>query len=511
MFFATAFEREARAFSGFYVAGADAHPVNNATQVVLMRDGTRTVLSMQNDYQGPPESFAMIVPVPVVLQKENVRTLPRDIFARVDQLTAPRLVEYWEADPCAPSTTDSDNEDSKAPTSPVTMATAGAPVDHHVRVEAQFAVGEYDIVILSAADSLGLDAWLKQHGYRMPDGAEPYLRPYVQAGSKFFVAKVDIDKVRYEGGVATLSPLRFYYDSDSFTLPVRLGLLSSAGVQDLIIEILARSRRYEVANYTNVIVPTNIEVADKVRGSFGAFYAALFDKTLATSPRTVVTEYAWSAASCDPCPTPSLEDAELALLGADVITKPDAGVEASPQKASPLAVSVANVPSDFVVTRLHARYAKDGLGEDLVFRAAPPIEGGREYGAGHEAAILATGQDSTFQARYVIRHAWEGAIACEAPQLGVWGGPPMQFAGPRVESARDLAFAPRGGVVLASLVTDDVPQIGLKGAAPKNRREWHPSKMARLRDARVALAAGLAFGVLAVILLVLRERRRPFG
>ena len=57
-----------RAFCGFYVSGADASLYNNATMVVMMREGTRTVLSMQNNYQGPPEDFAMIVPVPVVLQ-----------------------------------------------------------------------------------------------------------------------------------------------------------------------------------------------------------------------------------------------------------------------------------------------------------------------------------------------------------------------------------------------------------------------------------------------------------
>src|SRR5215475_3981471 len=96
----------ADAFCGFYVSGADAKLFNNATQVVLMREGTRTVLSMQNNYQGPPSDFAMVVPVPVVLQKENVKTLERSIFDRVDQLTAPRLVEYWEEDPCGltPST-----------------------------------------------------------------------------------------------------------------------------------------------------------------------------------------------------------------------------------------------------------------------------------------------------------------------------------------------------------------------------------------------------------------------
>ena len=91
----------ADAFCGFYVSGAGADLFNNATQVVMMRSGTRTVLSMQNNYQGPTEDFAMVVPVPVVLQKENVKTLPREIFDHVDRLSAPRLVEYWEQDPCA--------------------------------------------------------------------------------------------------------------------------------------------------------------------------------------------------------------------------------------------------------------------------------------------------------------------------------------------------------------------------------------------------------------------------
>src|SRR5437764_15441545 len=87
-------------FGGVYVSCADQTLFNNATQVVLMRDGMRTVLSMQNNYQGPPQDFAMVVPVPVVLQKENVKTLSKDIFQKVDKLAAPRLVEYWEQDPC---------------------------------------------------------------------------------------------------------------------------------------------------------------------------------------------------------------------------------------------------------------------------------------------------------------------------------------------------------------------------------------------------------------------------
>src|SRR5687768_9805135 len=61
----------AQAFCGFYVAPSDAPLYADATMVALMREGTRTALSMSNNYKGPAADFAMVVPVPVVLQKEN--------------------------------------------------------------------------------------------------------------------------------------------------------------------------------------------------------------------------------------------------------------------------------------------------------------------------------------------------------------------------------------------------------------------------------------------------------
>src|SRR5437773_2073602 len=84
----------AHAFCGFYVSGSDKKMFADATQVVLMRDGTRTVLSMQNDYKGPLGDFAMVVPVPVVLHEKDVKTLPKHVFEHVDSLGSPRLVEY---------------------------------------------------------------------------------------------------------------------------------------------------------------------------------------------------------------------------------------------------------------------------------------------------------------------------------------------------------------------------------------------------------------------------------
>lgn len=446
----------ADAFCGFYVSGADAKLFNNATHVVLMREGTRTILSMQNNYQGPPQSFAMVVPVPVVLQKENVKTLNNEVFEHIDQLSAPRLVEYWEQDPCG---LDDESGWSLKKGGAMPRAVPSAPQksseDFGVKIEAKFTVGEYDIVILSAKDSGGLDRWLKAENYKIPDGAAPYLAPYVQAGSKFFVAKVDTAKVKFANGMAQLSPLRFHYDSDTFSLPVRLGLMNSNGTQDLIVNILARHTRFEVANYPNATIPTNFDVAEGAKGQFGAFYAALFDRALAKIPKVVVTEYAWDAMSCDPCPTPPLSPQELDVLGLDTVQTGD--FEDRPRMRS----------GGMTLTRLHARYAKDSLGEDLVFRTASPILGGREMrdakGAlEHDATVNQL--YNNFQARYAVRHPWTGAIKCKNPQRGRWGGPPGGRA-PKSTPAQNLAFAPRGKLDLASLVKGTVPDaFALPGA-----------------------------------------------
>jgi hypothetical protein len=313
--------RDASAFCGFYVGGADQKLFNNATMVVMMREGTRTVLSMQNNYQGPPEAFAMVVPVPVVLQKENVKTLPREVFDHIDQLAAPRLVEYWEQDPCPVERPEMETAMPMAAPAGAAAMEDGAErkKDLGVRIEAQFAVGEYEILILSAQDSGGLETWLKLNKYKIPDGAEPVLRPYVAKGMKFFVAKVDPKRVQFENGQAVLSPLRFHYDAEDFSLPVRLGLLNSGGTQDLIVHILARNKRYEVANYPNVTIPTNYDVSETAKDKFGQFYAALFDRTVETHPGAVVTEYSWDAQSCDPCPGPALDPGTITTLGADAL------------------------------------------------------------------------------------------------------------------------------------------------------------------------------------------------
>ncbi|MCC7534653.1 MAG: DUF2330 domain-containing protein [Deltaproteobacteria bacterium] len=495
----------AEAFCGFYVAGSNAELVNNATQVALMRKGIRTVLTMSNSYQGPAEDFAMVVPVPVVLQQEQVKTLPHDVFRHIEELTSPRLVEYWEQDPCRQAEMEERFRGVPAPAVMAAQRSAGAADSLGVTVEAEFVVGEYQIVILSAQESTGLETWLHQNRYNIPRGAAEYLAPYVREQSKFFVARVDIERVRRnERGQAQLSPLRFHYDSQDLRLPVRLGLLNAGDAQDLIVYVLSPQSRFEVANYTNVFVPTNIDVLDNVRRNFGGFYAELFDATIRSAGgRAVVTEYSWSTSSCDPCPTPPLTPNELASLGLDVLdaplpppssppsptapggTAPDLsripGVAPSslppsgmPMPAPPVTIAAPPMPpggrffrggfTPMVVTRLHTRYNRATLTEDLVFREAPSVVGGREFVVDPETrrleqgARVQAGGVNNFQARYAIRHPWTGPVSCANPRRGIWGGPP-NGAEPRPTPARDLANVARGQVRLAESLTAPIPGI----------------------------------------------------
>src|SRR4029079_11929085 len=219
--------------------------------------------------------------------------------------------------------------------------------DLGVKVEAKFVAGEYEVVILSATNSAGLETWLRQEKYSIPEGAAAALAPYIRDKSKFFVAKVDIKKVKRDAqGVVQLSPLRFTFDANELRLPVRLGLLNAGGKQDLIVYVIHPTSRFEVANYANAFIPTNLEVADGVRNNFPAFFAELFDATVEKMGRkVVVTEYAWQTNGCDPCPTPAVTPQDLSTLGLDVLEG---------------AAATMSAPyTSWVLTRLHTRYSKE--------------------------------------------------------------------------------------------------------------------------------------------------------
>jgi len=373
------------AFCGFYVAQADAKLFNKSSKVVLTRDGEKTAITMANDYQGDAKEFAVVIPVPTFIERKQIGVVDMPTIDHLDAFTAPRLVEYFDDDPCAPK-----------PPMPVAMARGGPMLAYAgndgagrykgVTVEATYDVGEYDVSILSAKESDGLANWLTDNGYRLPAGAEAVLGSYIKQNMRFFVAKVNLDRMKLIGA-GYLRPLQVRYDTAKFMLPLRLGTVNADGPQDLIIYALTRNGRVETTNYRTVKLPTGVDVPLYVKDDFGTFYKALFERAVKREDmRAVFVEYAWDMGWCDPCAAKPMTFKELVELGARW-TESD--------EDAPFAMRRAGGAGAFV-TRLHVRYDAAHFPEDLVFTETRDRE--------------------NFQGRYVLRHPWRGTATCPAAE-----------------------------------------------------------------------------------------------
>ncbi|NEP16080.1 MAG: DUF2330 domain-containing protein [Leptolyngbya sp. SIO4C1] len=364
------------AFCGFYVAKADTNLYNRASQVAIARDGDRTVLTMSNDYEGDVADFAMVVPVPVVLQEDQVKVAAPTILDRLDAFSAPRLVEYFDENPCAPRPRP---EMFRLGTAMPTADEAESAVRNQtlgVTIESSFSVGEYDILILSARESNGLETWLRENNYRIPSGASELLQPYIRQGMKFFVAKVNLEE-QAQSGFQQLRPLQMSYESRRFMLPIRLGMMNAEAEQDLVVYLLSRSGRAELTNYRTVRIPSDANIPLFVKDEFSDFYTDMFERSYEREGKNVAfLEYAWNMGNCDPCSAEPLTPEELAQAGVfwvDPYQWPDV-----------------------FITRLHVRYARNQFPEDLIFQP--------------------TNNQQLFQGRYVLTHPYLEPVSCPAGQ-----------------------------------------------------------------------------------------------
>ena len=373
----------AYAFCGFYVAKADAKLFNKSSQVILVRDGLRSVITMNSDFQGDVKDFAMVVPVPVVLKREQIRVADASLFRLLDEYSGPRLVEYYDENPCYNYV----YEDSRSSMDYPSVAERMMPMSttgknkRGVKIEARYSIGEYDILILSAKESGGLRTWLIENGYKIPPNADAVLEPYIKSNMKFFVVKVNLEE-QEKLGFNELRPIQIEFDSPKFMLPLRLGMANANGEQDMIVYAFSKKGRIECTNYRTVKIPTDKHVPLNIEERFGKFYKSVFDRQWARQKDAVFLEYAWNVTpswngmKCDPCVGPPPLDADLTRAGVNWAT----GVN----------------NSQVFFTRLHVRYGRSYFPQDLNFQETPNRE--------------------NFQGRYILTHPAQGDLSCKEGQ-----------------------------------------------------------------------------------------------
>ncbi|MEL6255387.1 MAG: DUF2330 domain-containing protein [Bacteroidota bacterium] len=378
------------AFCGFYVAKADAKLFNKTSQVIIARDGTQVAITMSSDFEGDVKDFAMVVPVAEVLQRNQIRIAKQSIFDILDAYSGPRLVEYYDANPCQKVYYNKSTamEFAAAPTEDVEMEMMMEEAkDDGVTILETYTIGEYDILILSAEESSGLERWLTKNGYKIPEKAASVLEPYIKSDMKFFVVKVNLENFQSQG-LENLRPIQMTFRSEKFMLPIRLGMANANGDQDMIVYSFSQKGRIESTNYRTLEIPSNLEIPLAIQPKFGLFYKSLFNKAWADAGKNaLMLEYAWDLSSrnyvkCDPCVGTPPQYADLREAGVFWVNN---------QRTAG-----SNYTGDVFLTRLHVRYNRKTFPQDLMFQITPNRE--------------------NFQGRYIMRHPAEGDLSCSAGQ-----------------------------------------------------------------------------------------------
>lgn len=378
------------AFCGFYVAKAGAELFNNKSQVILVRDGDKTTITMANDFKGDVKDFAMVVPVPVVLQRDDVKVVSNQLFSKFDAYSAPRIVEYYDDNPCAREFKAIYNNamaKQEMATEAIEDSNIAIEKEYNVKIEAKYSVEEYDILILSAKESDGLKRWLTDNDYSIPKKAEEVLDPYIKNNLKFFVVKVNLEKQKLMGE-GYLRPLQIKFEHKRFMLPIRLGMANAKGEQDMIVYAFTKNGRIETANYRTVKLPSNRNIPLFVENRFDKFYKDLFKKSYSTEGRNAVfLEYAWDLSprnyvKCDPCVGEVPNYSDLLTAGVDWLQNGYNGE--------------INQRASVYFTRLHVRYSRDKFPQDLM--------------------LMETYNRENFQGRYIITHPAKGELSCSAGQ-----------------------------------------------------------------------------------------------
>ena len=505
-------------FPGVMVGKNGSPRVAHTAHVVVMLSGPVSVVTVMVDYEGPLEPFALLMPVPPDVSLQGLRAVKREFIARLEQLSAPRFHALYEKNPCEPGPVEQDwDVKYEACENGFLAPEYLPPPERHWTVPNEISIptepvfkeaeSEFHFSLLPAQRSSKLDEWLLARGYHASPEALRGLAQAMQNGHQLLMAEVDVHRAELLGnGSLQLGAIRYWSREPVGNIASTLGLLNSAGVQDLFVYVLHPTQRFQVRNYANVLLPTNIEVDPAAAERLGTLYNALFDAQIARTPNSVVTEFVWPTVGCgEPCPNAPLTLNELMSLGGDVMETllvskaerlPNPGLETDEEKQRFEEQLLGKSPAErikalqqhredrkelarrraliarqrYVMSRLHYRYDKNGLPMDIELQAAADhLTGGVGLPEGPKG-VLFNGTQSTqishYQVRFVSLFAWAKGYQCASPIRWRWARrwKSLDAALRKVWLADDLPRKDRDRSLLANLVQTPIAELGI---APK--------------------------------------------
>ena len=325
----------ALACGGFFCSSS---PVDQqAERIIFRQTSPNTVESyVEIQYQGDPQAFAWIVPVPGV--PHDMKTVSATAFQLLDLATGPT---FQLPDECqlnagfgAPEASDGVRGD------PGPSSGGGVEVlDHRI-------VGDYEITTVAATKAALLTEWLRLNGYRILDNMVPFIDLYLGEGLNFVAVKLLAGK-----DTSSIKPLKMVYDSATPMVPLRLTSIAAVPEMGVKVFLLGDGR------YTSTSVPElHVDPSEVVFDLFSntSNWPAAVARTIdAAQGEGMVTD---SAAPTDAVRA-SLENTFTNPIG-------DEDPEAARQEL------LALLEGTKYVTRMYGRFSSEEMGVDLTFEPA---------------------------------------------------------------------------------------------------------------------------------------------
>lgn len=517
---------ESWAFPGLAVSVSGKRPTISKTELVVMQHAEVSIVTLAVEYQGPVERFALLLPVPRDVERRRLRTVKHEFIARLEQLTAPRVFEFWEQDPCVPGAPEQAWQE-KVPVKNRGFLTPEVmpPRDAHYQVPNELSIPEVPVFkeaedefsyrLLRPKSAAELRAWLEKRGYRVEAAALDPLFGVLGAEVQLLVAEVVVERAELiDSERLQLGGIRYWSKRPLLPIFRSLGQAHAAPRHDLFVYGLHRQKRYQAANLGNVFAPTNLSVSAGVGAKVGPLYNTLFERLERARPATAVTEFVGPSDECgEPCSNAPLELRELLTFGGDVLEAET--VAPSERTGTPIALPDADRPAlagapaaagardkerqelerrlgqkralfarqRYVVSRLHLRGTGAATPSDFELAVSEAHRtGGYGVPRGPSAELDRTIRPASadrYQVRFHAAHAWQGALPCARPERWRWGkrwkSETQHWRG--VDVARDLLRVGEDPKLLDALLLDPVPEIAFQPTVPSKPKPSEPERV----------------------------------
>ena len=230
----------ALACGGFFCS---TQPVDQqAERIIFVMEGDSTVTSyVEITYQGEPEGFAWVVPVPEAPELDTWHGLA---FNALDVATQPQF--RWNGGCFDDAVAEADGDGRNAP----------PPAPGGVDVLAQERVGPFDTATVASDDPRALVEWLRVNGYRIVPEMEPFIALYTAEGMAFLAMKLapgeDADSIE---------PIKMTYHAAGPAVPLRLTAVAAQLEMGVKIWVLA-DKRYAPMNVPDLVISDDELVMD---------------------------------------------------------------------------------------------------------------------------------------------------------------------------------------------------------------------------------------------------------